>query len=96
MYRRFNYLHDRNIVQLEIELEEVHKEMMNLDEQDSTKEAEARRAGKGGGPAYRLRYTRHEEGWDSTQRDLMRKSRLLLKEYRKHPLRHTSNAKTQS
>lgn len=82
MCRRFKYLHWRNIKQLEVEITKIQEELQELDEEDAKKEAEAKRAMKPSGPEYRLRYTRHEKGWDSRQRNLLRKSRFLLKEYR--------------
>jgi Family of unknown function (DUF6594) len=74
MHRSFKRLHNRLLLQLETEITELEKELDKLDKEDAADPARE----------YRLRSTKHEEGWDTTQVVLFSKIKSKLNEYGEH------------
>ena len=71
MHRAFKYCHNRVILQLEVEITELEKQLYTLDKEDK---ADPERE-------HRLQWTEHEEGWDTAQVELIAKLKFKLKEY---------------
>ncbi|KAH8684299.1 hypothetical protein BGZ60DRAFT_523521 [Tricladium varicosporioides] len=76
IFRGFKYCHGRILFQLEVEITELERALMELDKADDLDLA----------TRYRLKYA-HKEGWDSAQVDLIQKLRTKLKEYDETMLR---------
>ena len=74
MHRSFKYCHNRILLQLEVQITELEKELYKLDKEDA---ADPDRQ-------HRLKWTEHEEGWDPAQEVLIGKLKSKLKEYGEH------------
>lgn len=72
IFRRFGLLHCRELVMLQAEITLLEKQRAELDEHDAS-----------GDTAYRLRSIRHEEGWDTGQKELSQRIREKLLIYGK-------------
>ncbi|TVY83149.1 hypothetical protein LSUE1_G002655 [Lachnellula suecica] len=79
IFRGFKNGHVRALLHLEVELTELEKELSKLDDADSTSPI----------TKYRLRNTMMEEGWDTSQTELIHKLRLKLVEYDDLLLKYT-------
>jgi hypothetical protein len=71
IFRRFDQVRFRLLLQLEIEMTELEKELFDLDHKDAVDPNRN----------HRLIRTKHLNGWDNTQRELLDKVRNKLKEY---------------
>jgi len=71
IFRAFNQCHCRILTQLEVEITEIEKQLLELDRADEANPS----------MEYRLRKSKHKEGWDTAQRDLLREMQLKLKDY---------------
>lgn len=71
--RGFGQLHCRLLVQRQLEIHDLEQELKDLDALDN-QTSDTR---------YRLQSVKHEEHWDSRQRDLMDKISTKLREYGK-------------
>jgi hypothetical protein len=74
MHRSFKNSHNRVLLHLEVEITELEKELYKLDKEDAADPDKI----------YRLKSTKHEEGWDAAQVVLIDKLRSKLKEYGEH------------
>ena len=71
MHRGFKNIHNRILLHLEVQITVLEKELNDLDRRDS---ADPERE-------HRLRWTEHEEGWNTDKLELLDKLALKLKEY---------------
>jgi hypothetical protein len=71
IFRRFGQCHTRILNQLQVEITELEKEMLDLDKADDANPS----------MRYRLKNTKHKRGWDMAQRNLLKQIKLRLKEY---------------
>jgi hypothetical protein len=74
MHRSFKYCHNRVLLHLEVEITELEKKLHILDKEDA---ADPDRM-------HRLQWTEHEEGWDTTQAELVDKLISKLNKYGEH------------
>jgi hypothetical protein len=77
MHRNFKYCHNRVLLHLEVQITELEKNLFNLDKKDEVDEDRQ----------HRLRWTEHEEGWNTEQLELLEKLIAKLKEYGEHRAR---------
>jgi len=71
MHRGFKYCHNRLLLQLEVQITELEKDLYKLDKED---EVDPERE-------HRLRWTEHEEQWDTEKMELLDKLTAKLKDY---------------
>jgi hypothetical protein len=71
IFRKFGQLSSRILLQRQIELTELEKDLNELDAADA---ADPNRL-------YRLRGAHHKDGWDTAQRDLLSQVAVKLGEY---------------
>ncbi|CZR51637.1 uncharacterized protein PAC_01514 [Phialocephala subalpina] len=76
--RAFKTIHNRIILQYEVEITELEKALFKLDTEDEINPQ----------MVHRLRRTKHKEGWDSRQRDLLKELRTKIIEYDEIVLYH--------
>jgi hypothetical protein len=71
MHRSFKYCHNRVLLQLEVQITELEKDLFELDKKDNADPD----------MEYRLKTTEHEQGWNTEQLELFEKLKAKLKEY---------------
>ncbi|KAE9365460.1 hypothetical protein N431DRAFT_353909, partial [Stipitochalara longipes BDJ] len=73
VFRGFSHVHSRILLMLQVEITKLESKLSELDRHDDASEA----------THYRLKSTRHEEGWDTAQNDLLEKLRMKVLDYGK-------------
>lgn len=71
MVRSFKTIHIRILLHYQVEITELEKELVELDRKDNLDPENS----------HRLRSTEHHHSWNSEQRDLLQKLRVMVKEY---------------
>ena len=71
IFRKFGKCHTRLLLHLQFEIDELSKELNELDRSDAADE----------NMEYRLQGVEHAENWDNTQQDLLHKIKVKLFEY---------------
>lgn len=71
MHRSFKYCHNRILLQLEVQITELEKKLYKLDKEDA---ADPDRE-------HRLKWTEHENGWDTAQEELIGELTSKLMKY---------------